>query len=455
LVHTFRLHGLGLALDVESGAVHVLDAPAFTAVRELAAGLAEGEVHGVLASRYGDRTAAEVMAETAVLRNEGLLFSGRKSHPVATGGVVKALCLHLADDCNLRCRYCFAGGGSFGRARSLMPAAVARQAVDFLLSASGGRRHCEIDFFGGEPLLNFEVLQETVAYGRSRAETYGKLLKFTVTTNAYFLPPAVQDYLNSEKISVVLSLDGRREVHDRMRRCPDGGGSFQQVLNNCRSLVDARDGDNYYLRGTYTRHNLDFSNDVLAMADEGFSRISLEPAVLPEYSPEALRVADLPRLEGEYERLVELLWQMELDGRRVYYFHFELDLGQGPCKVKRLQGCGAGAAYLAVTPDGSLYPCHQFAGQERFRAGDVFSGPEGGVLKQFQALEEKEACRSCFARGFCSGGCHAAAWLMNRDLHVPDGLACALQRKRLECGLYLQARRLLASSENGRPVRPA
>lgn len=446
MVHTFKLHGLMLALDVESGAVHVLDDPAFFAVRELAGGRADSEVWAGLASRHGAPTAEEVMAEINGLRNDGLLFSKRKATAFDTGGVVKALCLHLADDCNLRCRYCFAGGGSYGRPRSLMTAEVALRAVDFLLAASGSRRHCEIDFFGGEPLLNFNVLRETVAYGRAKAEELGKKLAFTVTTNAFDLPPAVQEYLNSENLSVVLSLDGRREVHDRMRRRPDGGGSFQQVLDNCRTLVAARGGDNYYLRGTYTRGNPDFSNDVLAMVNEGFTRISLEPAVLPDHLPDALQVADLPRLEQEYERLAELLWQMEQGGRRVHFFHFELDLQQGPCAKKRAQGCGAGASYLAVTPDGGLYPCHQFAGLEQFRSGDVFSGPDDTVLRQFKTLDntEKEACRSCFARGFCGGGCHAGAWLINRDLHIPYELGCALHRKRVECGLYLQARKNLS-----------
>ncbi|MBT9173589.1 MAG: Coenzyme PQQ synthesis protein E [Syntrophomonadaceae bacterium] len=449
MVHTFMLHGLMLALDVESGAVHVLDEPAFFAVREITGGQADSEVWARLASRHGAVTAGEVMAEINGLRNGGLLFSKQKPSDVAPDGVVKALCLHLAHDCNLRCRYCFAGGGAFGGDRSQMSAEVALRAVDFLLSASGGRRHCEIDFFGGEPLLNFKVLQEAVAYGLSRAKGLGKELKFTVTTNAFFLPPAVQEYLNSENVSIVLSLDGRREVHDRMRRQPDGAGSFQQVLDNCRSLVAGRGGDNYYLRGTYTRCNLDFSNDVLAMVDEGFTRISLEPAVLPDHSPEALQFSDLPRLEREYERLAELLWQMEQAGRRVHFFHFELDLHQGPCTKKRAQGCGAGTSYLAVTPDGGLYPCHQFAGLEQFRAGDVFSGPDGAVLRQFQAPDTlvKEECRICFARGFCGGGCHASAWLINGDLLLPYGLGCALHRKRVECALYLQARRLSRAKE--------
>ncbi|MCL5982196.1 MAG: thioether cross-link-forming SCIFF peptide maturase [Firmicutes bacterium] len=449
MVHTFKLHGLSLALDVESGAVHVLDEPAFWAVRELAGGLAVEDVGSMLKERYGANTAREILVEIADLQERGLLFSKKRPLHTLPDGVVKALCLHLAHDCNLRCRYCFASGGDFGGTRSLMSASVARQAVDFLLAASGGRRHCEIDFFGGEPLLNFTVLRETVAYGRGRSRELGKKLKFTVTTNAFSLSQEVQEYLNREGLSVVLSLDGRQEVHDRMRRQPDGSGSFGAVLANCRELVAGRGGDNYYLRGTYTRYNLDFAEDVLAMINEGFDCLSLEPAVLAPESAEALQLADLTLLEAEYERLVEMLWQLDQNGRPVRFFHFELDLIQGPCAGKRVQGCGAGAAYLAVTPDGRLYPCHQFVGVEGFCAGHLDTGVRPEVLARFKEVDsaDKEPCRDCFARFFCGGGCHAAAWLQNGTLDEPYALACALHRKRVECGLYLQARRRLVQTE--------
>jgi len=289
------------------------------------------------------------------------------------------------------------------------------------------------------------VLKDTVAYGRKRAEALGKILKFTVTTNALSLPEGVMNFLNEEQISVVLSLDGRKEVHDRMRRTPGGAGSYERVLANCRLLVAGRGGDNYYLRGTYTRHNLDFAEDVAAMSAAGFALISLEPAVLTPEREEALREEDLPALLLEYEKLAAWLWDMEKQGKPVRFFHFELDLKQGPCAKKRALGCGAGNAYLAVTPDGSIYPCHQFAGDEAFRAGHVETGLVREKLAPFTELDtvHKDSCRDCFARFFCGGGCHASAWQINGDLKKPYHLGCVLHRKRVECGLYLQAMRLL------------
>ncbi|MDW7651947.1 MAG: thioether cross-link-forming SCIFF peptide maturase [Bacillota bacterium] len=448
MVYTFAMHGLRLALDVESGALHVLDEDAFFAVRWLATGAMPYEVERELVKRIGTDEARLVMDEIRELKEKGILFSKKRDVADTGENVVKALCLHLAHDCNLRCTYCFAGEGHYGGSRGLMPLETAKKAVEFLLANSQGRKHCEIDFFGGEPLLNFEVLKETVTYGRARAEELGKILKFTVTTNALRVPPEVRDYLKQENISIVLSLDGREEVHDRMRKLPGGGGSWQQVLDNCKAIVADRGGDNYYLRGTYTRHNLDFANDVAQMIDEGFKQISLEPAVLSPEAAEALRAEDLPQIFAEYERLVRMLWDLESMGRNVFFFHFELDLDKGPCAKKRSQGCGAGSAYLAVTPDGRLYPCHQFAGEEDFCAGHVDTGINSEVLAKFAGLDtvEKKTCKKCFARYFCGGGCHAAAWNMSGDLTVPYALGCELHKKRVECGLYLQARRMLAKT---------
>ena len=449
MIHTFEMHGLKLALDVESGALHLLDSAAYWAVEQLAAGGEPLAVEAELSLQFGAENGAQVIREIAELREKGLLFSAPRALELSFDGVVKALCLHLAHDCNLRCRYCFAGAGYYGGKRGLMSFAVAKKAVDFLLAASKGRKHCEIDFFGGEPLLNFQVLRDTVDYARQQGDALGKLLKFTVTSNALLIPAEVREYLNGEKISIVLSLDGREEVHDRMRKTISGGGSWQQVLENCRTLVSERGGENYYLRGTYTRHNPDFTDDIQAMIDQGFDRISLEPAVLSPKAAEALRHDDLPLLLAEYEKLAAMLWEQEAKGKKVCFFHFELDLDQGPCAKKRAMGCGAGAAYLAVTPEGKLFPCHQFVGEEAFCAGDVFSGVNQQVLERFAAVDhaDKEACRLCFARFFCGGGCHAAAWSVNRDLTTPYALGCELHRKRVECGLYLQARRKLFQLE--------
>lgn len=446
MVHAFKLHDLHLALDVNTGAVHVTDEPAYLAIVLLTSGLDGEEAKRRVSAQFGQAVAETVFAEIERLTGEGLLFSAPKKVEAGHDGTIKALCLHLAHDCNLRCRYCFAGTGGYGGPRGLMPAETARAAIDFLLRESRRRRHCEVDFFGGEPTLNFEVLKSTVRYGREQAAKLGKIIKFTVTTNAYNLTDEMIDFLNEEQISVVLSLDGRRDVHDRMRKTPGGRGSYHKVLANCKKLVASRNGDNYYLRGTYTRHNPDFSRDIISMVEEGFDRISMEPAVLAPDNADALSELDLPQLFAEYEQLADVLWKMEEKGRRITFFHFELDLLQGPCAKKRAQGCGAGASYLAVAPDGSLYPCHQFVGDSRFRAGDVESGIVPEKLLPFQklAVTENEECNACFARFFCGGGCHAAAWLMNGDLDRPYRLGCELQRKRVECGLYLQAKRLLA-----------
>ncbi|NLM51945.1 MAG: thioether cross-link-forming SCIFF peptide maturase [Firmicutes bacterium] len=447
MVHTFAMHELKLALDVESGALHILDEPAFFAVKLLQENNSPQAVQAALQEKFGAKTAAETWTEIAELQKEGLLFSPKRPLNLTTDGAIKALCLHLAHECNLRCKYCFANKGHYGGTRGLMPLETAYAAVDFLLQNSKNRRHCEIDFFGGEPLLNFSVMKKTIAYGREKAAQMGKILKFTVTTNAFALPPEVIQYLNAEEISVVLSLDGRQKVHDAMRVQPDGSGSWQEVLRNCKIVVAGRNHNNYYLRGTYTRHNLDFTEDVKEMYRQGFRLLSLEPAVLPQESEEALRPEDLPVIFAEYEKLAAQIWQWEEQGEQVFFFHFELDLHQGPCAKKRALGCGAGSSYLAVTPDGKLYPCHQFAGEEDFCVGNVFTGIQvEDTLQRFQAVDsvEKEACRNCFARYFCGGGCHAAAWLQNKDLNIPYDFGCQLHRKRVECGLYLQAKRMLA-----------
>lgn len=445
MVHTFEMHGLKLALDVESGALHLLDSAAFLAVQQLSAGGEPQAVEAELGLKFGIEAASQVIREIEELREKGLLFSALRALESSFDGVVKALCLHLAHDCNLRCRYCFAGAGNYGGKRGLMSFEVAKNAVDFLLTASQSRKYCEIDFFGGEPLLNFHVLKDTVDYARQRGEALGKVLKFTLTSNALQIPVEVREYLNRENISIVLSLDGRQDVHDRMRKSLDGGGSWQQVLQNCKTLVSGRSGENYYLRGTYTRHNLDFMADIQVMVDQGFDRISLEPAVLSPEAEEALQEDDLPLLFAEYEKLAAMLWEQEANGKKVHFFHFELELYKGPCAKKRAMGCGAGAAYLAVTPEGKLYPCHQFVGEEAFCVGDVLHGVDQQVPMRFTAIDhaDKAACRLCFARFFCGGGCHAAAWAINHDLATPYALGCALHKKRVECGLYLQAQRML------------
>lgn len=444
MIHKFNFNGTNMVLDVNSGAVHVVD--------ELALGLLDrvrvlsgGEVELAPALAGQGAEFQDARSEIEELIREGLLFS---PDPLPEGyqpeeqNVTKALCLHLAHDCNLSCRYCFAGQGHFGGPRGLMPLAIGQQALNLLLVRSGYRRQVEVDFFGGEPLLNLGVLQELVDYGRRRAADLGKEIKFTVTTNAVLLTPGVGDYLNREQLSVVLSLDGRPQVHDRMRPFPGGQGSYRQVLANIARFVASRNGADYYIRGTFTRHNLDFAADVLHLAGAGFSRISLEPVVAGPQDDYSFREQDLPRLAAEYELLTKELLRLHRQGRPLDYFHFNIELEGGPCLAKRLTGCGAGYDYLAITPEGDIYPCHQFVGQDNYRMGNVQTGLSGQrISNQFRQAHvyNKEDCRCCWAKFLCSGGCHANAIAFNSELNRPYQIGCLITRKRLECALYLKA----------------
>ncbi|MDR3560188.1 MAG: thioether cross-link-forming SCIFF peptide maturase [Negativicutes bacterium] len=441
-IHRFTQNGLNIVLDVNSGAVHVLDQPAYD-VLGIFTGDNDQEVLAVLADVYSEPVVTEILAELRLLMAEGALFAP----PIDTPPVfdekphVKSLCLHVAHDCNLRCGYCFAGTGDFGHSRGLMPVEVAERAVDFVIANSGARRHCEIDFFGGEPLLNMDTVRHTVAYIRRREAETGKIFKLTLTTNAVLLDEDVVAYLNAENISMVLSLDGRREVHDRIRPGADGSGSYDEAYAGIKRLVDSRGGKNYYLRGTFTALNLDFAADVAAMADLGFDQLSVEPVVTKD-ADYALKEEHLPLLFAQYDELARHYLARRQAGRPYEFFHFNLDLAKGPCVAKRLSGCGAGHEYFAVTPEGDLYPCHQFVGREDYRLGDVFSGVKrpdvSSHFRQTHVLA-KEACHDCWARFFCSGGCHANAELFHATIEKPYSLGCELQKKRLECALMIQA----------------
>lgn len=444
MIHMFSFDDTNIVLDVNSGAVHVVDELVLNLLKGVRV-LPGGKVEITEAITVGKSEFKEVRAEIEGLVQEGLLFS---PDPLPGGyqpgekDITKALCLHLAHDCNLRCRYCFAGQGDFGGPRGLMPLTTGQQALDMLFARSGQRRQVEVDFFGGEPLLNLGVLRELVDYGRKQAAALGKEIKFTVTTNALLLTPAVGDYLNQEQLSVVLSLDGRPRVHDRMRPYPGGGGSYRQVLDHAARFVASRSGTDYYIRGTFTRHNLDFAADVLHLAGAGFDRISLEPVVAGQGEDYAFREQDLTRLAAEYETLTRELLALYRQGRPLDYFHFNIDLDGGPCLAKRMTGCGAGYEYLAVTPEGDIYPCHQFVGRGHYQMGNVAIGIEGrGIGEQFRQAHvySKVDCRTCWAKFLCSGGCHANAVAFNGDLGQPYRIGCQITRKRLECALYLKA----------------
>jgi len=447
-VHIFRYRDLNLALDLGSGALHTVDEEAFKAIQMLQSGASQQEIACLLPQ------GEEILTEIDQLRQAGQLFAPIPEQPlpwVPLPGEVKALCLHVAHACNLRCTYCFAGQGYFGGEAALMPVDVGRQAVDFLIAVSGARRHLEIDFFGGEPLLNMPLVKAVIDYGVRRGKETGKAFKFTLTTNGVLLDKETGDYLNRHDVSVILSLDGRREVHDRFRKTPSGRGSYDMILPNMQAFVRSRNGREYYLRGTFTRFNMDFAADVKAMAELGFDSLSLEPVVAPLQEEYAFKEEDLPRLWDEYERLVELMLEYRRRGRPLRFFHFNVDLEGGPCLAKRLSGCGAGRDYLAVTPAGDFYLCHQFVGNKEFIMGSLPEGFKPGVLewwdKNAPDLKDKKECSQCWARFYCGGGCYAAAYFQNGALGVPYRIGCELERKRLECALYLAAKERLGNYE--------
>lgn len=447
MVHTFTALGQYLAADVNSGAVHVLDKLTYDLLSRLGGPMGE-ELPEALAAelpQYGADELREAWGELRGLQEQGLLFTTdeyidpEKAMELPRQAVVKALCLHVSHDCNLRCRYCFASTGDFGTGKRMtMEPETAKRAIDWVVAKSGKRRNIEVDFFGGEPLMAMETVKETVAYARSLEEKHDKRFRFTITTNGVLLSDENIDYINREMSNVVLSLDGRPQVNDHMRPTANGKGSYEVIVPKFQKLVRERGTKDYYVRGTFTRENLDFSQDVLHLADLGFRHVSVEPASGPAGDPFAIRMEDLPRVEEEYEKLAAAL-----AGRKdVNFFHFNVDLAQGPCVIKRLRGCGAGCEYVAVTPDGGLYPCHQFVGKEEYRLGSVFDGSFNMELSGVfagQNIYTRPACRACWARFYCSGGCSASNLIVNGDITKSSEAACAMERKRLECAIALNA----------------
>ena len=449
-IHKFCFEELKVLLDINSGSVHIIDDTTWDFLDQLEIEQGDWEkAQAALIDRYGDSILQGVAKELNQLIESNLLFSpdiDLLEYQPSPHPVVKALCLHVAHDCNLRCGYCFAGTGAFGGQRLLMDREVGEKAIDFLLANSQNRKHVEIDFFGGEPLLNFNVVKELVAYGNERAEKLGKIIKFTITTNGVLLSDEVQDFLNNNNMSVVLSLDGREEINDKMRPFPNGSGSYSIIKDKILDFVKGRKQKDYYVRGTYTHHNLDFAADVKHLAGQGFREISIEPVVADPTCDYAFKKEDLPFLEEQYEVLTRYYWQSYVNGKGFNFFHFNIDLNHGPCLPKRLSGCGAGHEYLAVSPEGDLYPCRQFVGQGNFKIGSVYSGTaQKAIALEFQKSHvlNKEECRGCWARYYCSGGCHANNLVYGGSLLKPYIFVCELQRKRLECALYLQVKKHL------------
>lgn len=453
MVHSYKLNGYNIVLDVESGCVHTVDDVAYDII-ELYETTPREEIVREITARHKvtEEDVEEVMADLETLREENKLFtkdlfSGQADRFKQRQSVVKALCLHVAHACNMTCGYCFAGKGEYHGQKELMSYETGVQALDWLIANSGARKNLEVDFFGGEPLLNFEVVKKLVAYGRSREKECGKTFRFTLTTNGLLLSDEVIEFVNQEMSNVVISLDGRKAVNDRMRKTHEDTGAYDAVLPAFRKLAQSRGQKDYYVRGTYTHYNTDFASDLLHMADLGFKELSIEPVVGPPDAPYALTEADLPKLLSEYERLAgELLKRKrEGKGRDFTFYHYEIDLTGGPCIVKRISGCGVGTEYLAVTPAGDFYPCHQFVGEERFLLGNVKEGiTNASVCDEFKGcnIYSHKECGDCFAKLYCSGGCAANAYHTAGTITGVYELGCQLHKKRIECAIMLKVAEL-------------
>lgn len=449
MIHQFINNDYSIILDVNSGSVHVVDDMVYDMIPYYKEKGPEETIR-LLSGRYPEAELREGAADLEELTAAGKLYSEDIYEDYiqeivdAKKPVVKALCLHIAHDCNLACRYCFAEEGEYHGRRALMSYEVGKKALDFLIEHSGSRRNLEVDFFGGEPLLNWQVVKDLVAYGRRQEKIHNKNFRFTLTTNGVLLNDEVQEFVNREMANVVLSIDGRKEVHDHMRPFRNGKGSYDLVLPRFRKLADSRNQEKYYVRGTFTRYNRDFSRDVLHLADLGFRQISVEPVVGTEEEEYALRPEDLPEIFAEYDRLAAEMVRRYGTDEDFTFFHFMLDLTGGPCVAKRLSGCGSGTEYLAVTPWGDLYPCHQFVGEEKYRMGNVDEGIIRTDLREkFRNCNvySKEKCRNCFARFYCSGGCAANAYKFHGSINEAYEISCELERKRVECAIMIQAAR--------------
>lgn len=475
MVHQYKNNGYNIVLDVNSGMVHVVDdliydiielynkAPKdvkhLTAIEEkqiiiekIADKYKQAEYASLFEEYKEDEQSVENAVEEAVSEVEELITGGALftediyenyiSEFKTRSTVVKALCLHIAHDCNLACKYCFAEEGEYQGRRALMSYEVGKEALDFLIANSGNRKNLEVDFFGGEPLMNFEVVKRLVEYGREQEKLHNKKFRFTLTTNGILLNDDIMEFANKEMSNVVLSIDGRKEINDLMRPSRNGKGSYDIILPKFEKLANSRNQNNYYVRGTFTHNNLDFSEDVMHLAELGFKQISVEPVVaLPEESY-AIKEEDLDKIYEEYDKLAAYILQKKAEGKSFNFFHFMIDLSGGPCVAKRLSGCGSGTEYLAVTPWGDFYPCHQFVGEEKYLMGNVFEGIKTNDLQEeFRCCNvySKDKCKECFAKFYCSGGCAANSYKFHGSIQDVYDIGCKLQKKRVECALMIKA----------------
>ena len=454
MIHQYKLGGYNIVLDVCSGAVHVVDEVAYDIIA-MFEGAHKEAILAAMEEKYANiskKDIAECYDQVAGLKAAGKLFAPDTFAPMAgklkekTAGVVKALCLHIAHTCNLNCAYCFASQGKYHGERAIMSFEVGKRALDFLIENSGTRRNLEVDFFGGEPLINFQVVKDLVAYARSIEKEKGKNFRFTLTTNGVLVDDDVIEWANRECSNVVLSLDGRKEIHDRFRVDYAGKGSWEKIVPKFQSFVEARGGKDYYMRGTFTHANPDFLKDIEAMLDLGFTELSMEPVVCAEDDPSRLTEEDLVVVMEQYEQLAQLMLQRDEEGRPFTFYHYMIDLTGGPCIYKRISGCGSGTEYMAVTPWGDLYPCHQFVGEEKFKLGNIWEGVTNPDIQLEFAncnVYAHTECRDCWARLYCSGGCAANAYHATGSVTGVYEDGCRLFRKRMECAILVAIARAL------------
>ena len=451
MVHQYKLNGYNIVLDTCSGSVHTVDEVAYDII-EMYKKSSTDEIVCAILEKYKDvpeitkEEVLECIDDIKSLEESGKLFSKDEYEDLAynyknNSNVIKAMCLHVAHTCNLNCSYCFASQGKYQGDRAVMSFEVGKQAFDFLIANSGTRRNLEVDFFGGEPLMNWDVVKQLVAYARSIEKEHNKNFRFTLTTNGMLIDDEVIDFLNKEMSNVVLSLDGRKEVHDHFRKDFAGNGSYDKILPKFKKLVDARGGKGYYMRGTFTHQNVDFTNDIFHMADLGFTELSMEPVVCPPDDPYALTKEDLPKLFEQYEILAKEMIKRKKEGRPFTFYHYMLDLKNGPCIYKRITGCGSGTEYMAVTPWGELYPCHQFVGDEKYSLGNIWDGVTNKACQdEFRSCNaySREECKDCWARLYCSGGCAANAYHATGSVNGIYEYGCELFKKRIECAVMMQ-----------------
>ncbi len=458
MIHQYKLGGYNIVLDVCSGAVHAVDELAYDLIAMFESTDKE-EAIAAISKKYPAESVADITEcyeQIAALKQNGELFVEDTFEPMAgalkakTSGVIKALCLHVAHSCNLNCSYCFASQGKYHGECAIMSYDVGKRALDFLVENSGTRHNLEVDFFGGEPLMNFDVVKQLVSYARSIEKEKGKHFRFTLTTNGMLIDDDVIDFANNEMSNVVLSLDGRKEIHDRYRVDYAGNGSWDRIVPKFQKLVKARGGENYYMRGTFTHANPDFLEDIRTMLDLGFNELSMEPVVTAQNDPSVLTEEDRQIVMQQYEKLAYLMLERDADGKPFTFYHYMIDLGGGPCIYKRISGCGSGTEYMAVTPWGDLYPCHQFVGDEKFRLGDIWNGvtaPE--VQNEFACCNvyAREECKDCWARLYCSGGCAANAYHATGSVRGVYSAGCELFKKRMECAIMVAVARELGKQE--------